>query len=311
MSYLPHTAEDRSRMLQAIGVNSVEELLQPIPADLRLQRQLDLPEAKNEFDLLQHMRALAEATIKAELFVGGALAIVTQPVDYTGAVGDTAVFKVIAQGTGLNYQWQTYKSGKWANSSLPGSNTATLSAGITNSRNGYKFRCVITDAYNKTVTSDEVTLHATAPLSIVTQPKDYTGAVGETAIFKVIAQGTGLSYQWQTYKSGKWANSSLPGSNTATLSAGITNSRDGYKFRCVITDAYDQSVTSNAAVLHVGASLSITSQPKDFVGPAGSTAKFKVTAQGTGLSYHGRHTNQVSGLTRHFPDQILLRYQSE
>ena len=221
--------------------------------------------------------------------VNSPISITTQPKDYTGAVGSTATFKVVAQGTGLKYQWQTYSNGAWKNSSLPGYNTTTLSVPVVASRNGYKFRCVVTDATNKTATSNAVILKITsaATVSITTQPKDYTGSVGSTARFKVVAQGTGLKYQWQTYSNGAWKNSSLPGYNTATLSVPVIASRNGYKFRCVVTDATNKTATSNTVTLHITASaaVSITTQPKDYTGAVGSTATFKVVAQGTGLRY--------------------------
>ena len=215
--------------------------------------------------------------------------IVSQPKNYSGPVGTTAKFTVEAQGLGLKYQWQTYTSGTWKNSSLPGATTATLLVGVTDSRNGYKFRCIVTDASGITKTSNAATLKVSAPvtLSITTQPKDYTGTVGSTAKFTVAAQGTGLKYQWQTYNSGTWKNSSLPGATTATLSVPVITSRNGYKFRCVVTDYAKKTVTSNAVTLHVTSSapLSITTQPKSYSGKVGSTATFKVTAQGTGLKY--------------------------
>ena len=215
------------------------------------------------------------------------ISITTQPKDYTGTVGSTATFKVAIRGTGLKYQWQTYSNGSWKNSSLPGYNTATLSVPVTASRNGYKFRCVITDSGNNILVTDYATLNVIVPLSIIIQPKDYTGAIGNTATFKVTAQGTGLKYQWQTYSNGAWKNSSLPGYNTATLSVPITTARNGYKFRCVVTDSSNKTVTSNAAILTVttAAGLSITTQPKNYSGAVGSTASFKVVAQGTGLKY--------------------------
>ena len=221
----------------------------------------------------------------ATLHVAAPVAITTEPKDYTGAVGSTATFTVKATGTGLKYQWQTYSSGKWKNSSLTGATTATLSVPVTAARDGYKFRCVVTDKYNQTATSNSAVLHVATPVAITTQPKDYTGAVGSTAEFKIKATGTGLKYQWQSYKNGKWVKSSLPGYNTATLSVGVTTSRDGYKFRCVVTDKYNQTATSSSAVLHVATPAAITSQPKDFTGPVGSTAEFKVKATGTGLKY--------------------------
>ncbi len=71
MSYLPHNASDRQRMLQAVGVDSMEGILEPIPEKLRLKRELNLPEAQCEYDLLQHMQALAQENESAEIFVGG------------------------------------------------------------------------------------------------------------------------------------------------------------------------------------------------------------------------------------------------
>ncbi|MGL5515157.1 MAG: glycine dehydrogenase, partial [Sporomusa sp.] len=58
-SYLPHTAEDRKAMLAAIGVEKAEDLLADIPADLRLDRPLNLPQALSEPDLAKHLAALA------------------------------------------------------------------------------------------------------------------------------------------------------------------------------------------------------------------------------------------------------------
>src|ERR1700736_76451 len=42
MAYIPHTPDDISRMLEVIGVNSVDDLFDEIPADLRAG-DLDLP----------------------------------------------------------------------------------------------------------------------------------------------------------------------------------------------------------------------------------------------------------------------------
>lgn len=57
MSYIQHTDDDRRAMLAAIGARSVDELLDPVPAALRLKRPLALD------------KPLAEAAV-AELFRG-------------------------------------------------------------------------------------------------------------------------------------------------------------------------------------------------------------------------------------------------
>jgi glycine dehydrogenase subunit 1 len=59
-SYLPHTQEDRSTMLQNIGVTKIEELFIDIPTHLRLDRPLELPPAMSEFELVHAMEKLAD-----------------------------------------------------------------------------------------------------------------------------------------------------------------------------------------------------------------------------------------------------------
>ena len=51
--------EDRRRILEELGVDSVDALFESVPADVRVDR-LDLPDADDESRLLAHMRLLAE-----------------------------------------------------------------------------------------------------------------------------------------------------------------------------------------------------------------------------------------------------------
>jgi len=57
--YLPLTDEDRRVMLDTIGVESVEDLFNDIPAEVRLRRDLDLPPALAESEALAHLNDLA------------------------------------------------------------------------------------------------------------------------------------------------------------------------------------------------------------------------------------------------------------
>ena len=43
MRYIPHTPEDERVMLEAIGIESVQQLFRTIPDDLKLGRALELP----------------------------------------------------------------------------------------------------------------------------------------------------------------------------------------------------------------------------------------------------------------------------
>ncbi len=58
MAYGPHTAGERARMLDAIGVAAVEDLFEAIPASVR-PAGLDLPLALTELELMAHLGALA------------------------------------------------------------------------------------------------------------------------------------------------------------------------------------------------------------------------------------------------------------
>lgn len=59
MAYTPHTADDVATMLAAIGVTSVDELFEKVPAQLRLNRPLAVPAALSELDLTTHAAAVA------------------------------------------------------------------------------------------------------------------------------------------------------------------------------------------------------------------------------------------------------------
>ena len=228
---------------------------------------------------------------------GASIEITSQPVDYEGQIGDPASFTVgvSASGTDLSYQWQYSSDGgrTWKSSSLPGNKTATLSTELTEARLVYRFRCVISGVYGLTVTSDEVRMIKAAELAITSQPEDYEGSIGDPASFTVEATGAGLSYQWQYSSDGgaTWRSSSLTGSKTATLSTELTEARLVYRFRCVVTDAAGNSVTSNIVRMTKAAELAITSQPVDFVGSIGDAVSFTVEAAGSNLTYQWQYSN--------------------
>lgn len=74
MPYLYNTPEDTEAMLAAIGVQSIEELLEPIPDELKLDRPLALPPALSELELDQHLAELAARNThagQAVCFLGG------------------------------------------------------------------------------------------------------------------------------------------------------------------------------------------------------------------------------------------------
>jgi glycine dehydrogenase subunit 1 len=64
--YTSATSDDRAEMLAAIGVDSVADLFEQIPAPLRLRHPLALPEGMSEADVHERLAALAERNTHAE-----------------------------------------------------------------------------------------------------------------------------------------------------------------------------------------------------------------------------------------------------
>lgn len=228
-----------------------------------------------------------DGTYYVQWVVPGTPVIIRQPQNVTVPLGETAVFTVYATGEGLSYQWQYYTGSKWLNSGMTGCETASLRVPVTAARDGRQYRCVITGKNGTERTSSAAKLIADQPLSILTQPETFSGVVGDTAKFSVMAEGAGLKYQWQYNAGSKWTNSGMTGNKTAALSVPVTAARNGQQYRCVITDTSGKTVTSEAVKLLV--KTVITAQPKVMLAPIGNTTKFTVTASGAGLTYQWQY----------------------
>jgi hypothetical protein len=233
--------------------------------------------------------------------------ITKQPENAKAMFGNEATFTVEAKpadesitNPGFKYQWQWFDTSadEWKDSGLSSAKTATFKVTSTPSREGMKYRCVITSKNGNKVISDTAILLGQS--GIKTQPKDVTGAIGTDAKFTVAAAGRGtLTYQWQYYSSSEqsWKDSGMTGAKTATLTVPITEARDGQKYRCVIKDSYNgisDNFTSSMATLTVATGF--TKQPASVTQAAGTTAKFTATASGKGtISYQWQYYSKSAG----------------
>ena len=237
----------------------------------------------------------------ARLYAAGTAAtaptITSQPTTVNMPAGTTAKFTVKASGTGLTYQWQyrTSSTGSWKNCTATGNKRATVSVPVTASRNGFQYRCKVTNSAGKTVNSKVATLNVVT-LKITAQPANKTVPIGTTAKFTVKATGSTLKYQWQ-YRSSStaaWKSASATGSKTATVKVPATASRNGFQYRCKITDKYGNVIYSKVVTLKAVV-LKVTTQPANKTVAAGTTAKFTVKASGTGLTYQWQFRKSADG----------------
>ncbi len=64
--YTSATDADRAAMLERIGVESIDALFETIPADVRLDRALDLPPGRPEPEVYAHLRDLASRNVSTD-----------------------------------------------------------------------------------------------------------------------------------------------------------------------------------------------------------------------------------------------------
>ncbi|MBO4837907.1 MAG: immunoglobulin domain-containing protein [Lachnospiraceae bacterium] len=196
---------------------------------------------------------------KAATLTAGKPIIKTQPANVTAAKGSTAEISVTVKGGGLKFQWyyRTSASGTWkkvstSNASTYQMITSVLQVPVTKTVHGYQYRCVITNKYGKATSKAATLLVKNGPV-ITKQPAAKTAYDGDTVSFTVTVTGTSPKYQWQ-YKtpSGSWTNctSKTTGYRSKTLKVKATEARDGYQYRCVISNDYGK-VTSKAVKLTV------------------------------------------------------------
>src|SRR5579884_899623 len=62
MRYLPKSPADRAHMLREIGCKSVDDLFAPIPAEYRLNRDLQVPRQMSESEIIDYFRQCSDTT---------------------------------------------------------------------------------------------------------------------------------------------------------------------------------------------------------------------------------------------------------
>ena len=97
-------------------------------------------------------------TGEIELYHVDAPAVTAQPKSVSVTVGDTATFEVAATGTDVTYQWQIDRNDGNGFVNITGATDAAYTTGVTDRDcNGFKYRCVISNAAGS-ATTDTVVL---------------------------------------------------------------------------------------------------------------------------------------------------------
>ena len=70
MPFVPHTIEDEKLMLDTIGVDSIDDLFDEIPENIRAGELSQIPDGISEMELLRLMNARAQKDEVALSFLG-------------------------------------------------------------------------------------------------------------------------------------------------------------------------------------------------------------------------------------------------
>ena len=141
---------------------------------------------------------------------------------------------------------------------------------------------------------------ACIPVSVTTQPANINACSGNNAIFSVVATGTAPVYQWQINTGSGFVNipvaAPFSGSTTNTLTiTGITVGMAGYQYRCILSNACTAPFNSAPAMLTVGITASLNTQPNSISTCAGTNTSFSIGA--TGAASFQWQVNAGSGFT--------------
>ena len=248
----------------------------------------DYAPADGEFDYILVQTPYDEADnsflLYAVTFVyAEELTIIEEPEDYSGEIGETATFSVLADGAGLTYQWyvKNATASKFSKSSVK---TPEYSIEITAKNAGRQLYCVVKDKYGNTARTETVTIIAEGYPVIFNTLEDFSGPKGSIATFAVEADGEGLTYQWyvKNATATKFTKSSI---TEAVYSTQITSKNDGRQLYCVVKDQYGHTAKTETVTMYAEESPVIFNSLEDYYGPQGSTAILTVEAEGEGLTY--------------------------
>lgn len=195
--------------------------------------------------------------------------ITTQPASVMINPGASTTLSVVANTSGLTYQWYTGTSGT-ITSPIGGATGASITVSPTAATN-YWVR--VTSSCARTADSVTAAVTICQPPAITQTTASPWIARGSSFTIGVVATGTNLTYQWYTGTSG---NTSAPigGATGANYTAGPQNTTSYW----VRVSGTCGSVNSATITVSVCATPGITAQPQNVSIFSGSTATLSVTA---------------------------------
>ena len=68
--YIPHTTADIQAMLDAVGVNAVDDLYSDVPREIIFDKEYDIPSEMSEAEVRRFVGGLAAKNVPMAIFAG-------------------------------------------------------------------------------------------------------------------------------------------------------------------------------------------------------------------------------------------------
>jgi len=184
--YIPATEEERQQMLARIGIGSIDELFDSIPAEYRLDSLLNLPRGLSEYELTHHLTSLSKMNVPAgdavcflgggcyDHFVPAVVDVVSSRSEYYTAY--TPYQPEVSQGTlQTSFEFQTMicelTGLDVSNASLyEGATAAVEGINLAIGATGRTKKVIVSEAVNPEYRQTIATYFANLPTEIVTIP---------------------------------------------------------------------------------------------------------------------------------------------
>jgi hypothetical protein len=163
---------------------------------------------------------------------------------------------------------------------------------------GGQYKCAIWEAFRRrgvgynasqgssASVTDQIPDFSPFEINITSHPQNASACSGGNVTFSVTATGPGITYQWQVSTNGGTTWSNISGATTTTLNLnGVTPAMNNYRYRCVMNAVCSPVATSNAAILTINSTVSITQQPTDVTVCENGNVSFTSAGSGGSINY--------------------------
>ncbi len=207
--------------------------------------------------------------------------------DGSALIGQCVTLSVTAEGSApFSYQW--YRNG----SAVVGATSSTYQIASVQSTDAGTYTVVVSNSAGS-ATSDNARLTVACPPAIITQPSSQTVAAGASVSFSAAAVGEPApTYQWQCN------GSAIQGATNSSYTIACASVGNSGTYTVTATNAAG-SITSNGAVLTVGAAPAFTIQPQSQSAKVGASVTFTAAASGSPAPAYQwlKNGNTVPGAT--------------